>query len=85
MAEGLRLTCSAMGINPANNKGGSCYTNLDKRVCVLVTYSSVCFCVFVVFLIFYSLVFFYVFLCVFIFLMIYFLVQLIIWLLLHEL
>ncbi|XP_045116384.1 uncharacterized protein LOC123507530 [Portunus trituberculatus] len=32
MAEGLRLTCSAMGLNSANNKGGSCYTNLDKRM-----------------------------------------------------
>ncbi|KAK8381628.1 hypothetical protein O3P69_018613 [Scylla paramamosain] len=32
MAEGLRLTCSAMGLNSANNKGGSCYSNLDKRM-----------------------------------------------------
>lgn len=32
MAEGLRLTCTAMGLNAANMKGGSCYENLDKRV-----------------------------------------------------
>lgn len=32
MAQGLRLTCTSMGLNSANNKGESCYEKLDRRV-----------------------------------------------------
>lgn len=32
MAEGMRITCTSMGLNSANNKGESCYEKLDKRV-----------------------------------------------------
>ncbi|XP_050710385.1 uncharacterized protein LOC126995151 [Eriocheir sinensis] len=31
MAEGMRITCTSMGLNSANNKGESCYEKLDKR------------------------------------------------------
>ncbi|XP_069156267.1 uncharacterized protein [Procambarus clarkii] len=32
MAEGMRLTCAAMDLNSANNKGSDCYEKLDIRV-----------------------------------------------------
>lgn len=32
VAEGMRITCTSMGLNSANNKGSNCYDKLDQRV-----------------------------------------------------
>ncbi|KAK4314930.1 hypothetical protein Pmani_013799 [Petrolisthes manimaculis] len=32
VAEGMRVTCTSMGLNSANNKGSNCYDKLNQRV-----------------------------------------------------